>query len=122
MVLLATAAAEPADAMRLREAKQIEIVEARPVGPTLMAVVSLSKQRITIYDADGWTLRAPVSSGQPGYDTPAGIYSIIEKEEEHYSNRYDDAEMPFIGGRCPDTRPLTAVSGCHMNSPNVSST
>jgi lipoprotein-anchoring transpeptidase ErfK/SrfK len=96
MVLLATAAAEPAGAMRLREAKQIEIVEARPVGPPLMAVVSLSKQRITIYDADGWTLRAPVSSGQPGYDTPAGIYSIIEKEEEHYSNRYDDAEMPFM--------------------------
>ena len=96
MVLLATAAAEPAGAMRLREAKQIEIVEARPVGPPLMAVVSLSKQRITVYDADGWTLRAPVSSGQPGYDTPAGIYSIIEKEEEHYSNRYDDAEMPFM--------------------------
>jgi L,D-transpeptidase catalytic domain len=96
VALLATAGAEPAGAMGLREARQIEIVETRPVGPPLMAVVSLSKQRITIYDADGWTLRAPVSSGQAGYDTPAGIYSVIQKEEEHYSNRYDDAYMPFM--------------------------
>ena len=61
-----------------------------------MAIVSLSNQRITIYDADGWILRAPVSSGQPGYETPAGIYSVIQKEEEHHSNLYDDASMPFM--------------------------
>ncbi|MBO0734248.1 MAG: L,D-transpeptidase family protein, partial [Methylocapsa sp.] len=24
------------------------------------------------------------------------IYSVLQKEEEHYSNRYDDAEMPFM--------------------------
>jgi hypothetical protein len=34
-------------------------------------------QRVTIYDADGWILRAPVSSGQTGYETPAGVYSVI---------------------------------------------
>src|SRR3984893_3101445 len=41
-------------------------------------------------------LRAPVSSGQTGYETPAGVYSVIQKEEEHYSNLYDDASMPFM--------------------------
>jgi lipoprotein-anchoring transpeptidase ErfK/SrfK len=41
-------------------------------------------------------LRAPVSSGQTGYETPAGIYSVIQKEEEPYSNLYDDASMPFM--------------------------
>jgi hypothetical protein len=41
-------------------------------------------------------LRAPVSTGQTGYETPAGIYSVIGKEAEHYSNLYDDAEMPFM--------------------------
>ncbi len=61
-----------------------------------MAIVSLSNQLVTIYDADGWILRAPVSSGQPGYETPAGIYSVIQKEVEHYSNLYDDASMPFM--------------------------
>jgi L,D-transpeptidase-like protein len=50
----------------------------------------------TIYDADGKILRAPVSTGQIGYETPAGIYSVIQKEAEHYSNLYDDASMPFM--------------------------
>ncbi len=61
-----------------------------------MAVVSLSNQRVTIYDAVGWIMRAPVSSGRKGYETPAGIYSVIQKEVEHYSNLYDDGYMPFM--------------------------
>jgi hypothetical protein len=61
-----------------------------------MAIVSLGEQRVTIYDAEGRILRAPVSTGQTGYETPAGIYSVIQKEAEHYSNLYDDASMPFM--------------------------
>jgi L,D-transpeptidase catalytic domain len=68
----------------------------RPTGTPLMAVVALHEQRVTIFDADGKILRAPVSTGQTGYETPAGIYSVIQKEAEHYSNLYDDAEMPFM--------------------------
>ncbi len=61
-----------------------------------MAIVSLRTQRITIYDADGWILRAPVSSGEKGRETPAGIFSVIQKEAEHYSNLYDNAPMPHM--------------------------
>jgi hypothetical protein len=61
-----------------------------------MAIVSLHNQRITVYDANGWILRAPVSSGQKGRETPAGIFSVIQKEAEHYSNLYDDAFMPHM--------------------------
>ena len=61
-----------------------------------MAIVSLQHQQITVYDAKGWILRAPVSSGQKGRETPAGIFSILEKEAEHYSNLYDDAFMPHM--------------------------
>ncbi len=61
-----------------------------------MAIVSLSNQRVTIYDADGWIMRAPVSSGRKGYETPAGIYAVIQKETEHYSNLYEDGYMPFM--------------------------
>ena len=61
-----------------------------------MAVVSLRDQRVTVYDATGWILRAPVSSGQKGRETPAGIFSVIQKEAEHYSNLYDDAYMPHM--------------------------
>jgi hypothetical protein len=66
-----------------------------PVEP-IMAIVSLRSQRITVFDAKGWVLRAPVSSGQKGRETPAGIFSVIEKQAEHYSNLYDDAYMPHM--------------------------
>jgi hypothetical protein len=61
-----------------------------------MAVVSLNDQRVTIYAGGDKVLQAPVSTGQKGYETPAGIYSVIEKNREHYSNLYDDASMPFM--------------------------
>lgn len=79
-----------------QDAERFESVQSRPAGTPLMAIVALRNQRITIYDADGWILRAPISSGQTGYETPAGIYSVIQKEAEHYSNLYDDASMPFM--------------------------
>src|SRR5580704_9694458 len=91
-----TGLADPAGATRRREAQPVETIAARAAREPIMAIVSLSNQRVTIYDADGWILRAPVSSGQTGYETPAGIYSVIQKEEEHYSNLYDDASMPFM--------------------------
>src|ERR1700688_1750192 len=76
--------------------RPFESVESRTAGDPIMAIVSLHNQQITVYDANGWILRAPVSSGQQGRETPAGIFSIIEKEAEHYSNLYDDAFMPHM--------------------------
>jgi lipoprotein-anchoring transpeptidase ErfK/SrfK len=55
-------------------------VASRAAGEPIMAIVSLRDQRITVYDANGWILRAPVSSGQKGRETPAGIFSIIHRE------------------------------------------
>ena len=37
-----------------------------------------------------------MSTGQKGRETPAGIFSVIQKEAEHYSNLYDDAYMPHM--------------------------
>src|SRR5215475_2357460 len=79
-----------------RGERAVEAVETRSPGEPVMAVVSLQSQRITVYDEKGWILRAPVSSGQKGRETPSGIFSIIQKEEEHYSNLYDDAFMPHM--------------------------
>ena len=95
-VLMAPADRAAARGGREREAKRDDGVLSRPAGPPLMAIVALGEQRVTIYDAKGRILRAPVSSGQTGYETPAGIYSVIQKEAEHYSNLYDDASMPFM--------------------------
>ena len=95
-------------------------VEARTVGESILAIVSLRSQKIIVYDANGWILQAPVSSGQAGRETPAGIFSIVQKEAEHYSNLYDDAYMPHMqrltwsgialhGGRLPG---YPASHGC----------
>ena len=59
-----------------------------------MAIVSIKTQQVTFYDADGWILRAPVSTGTTGRETPAGVFAVVEKDKDHRSTMYDDAEMP----------------------------
>jgi L,D-transpeptidase catalytic domain len=90
------AAGDHAGATDRRSERSVESIESRTAGDPIMAIVSLHNQRITVYDANGWILRAPVSSGQKGRETPAGIFSVIQKEAEHYSNLYDDAYMPHM--------------------------
>ena len=90
------AAGDHAGAASGRNERSAASVESRTAGEPIMAIVSLRNQRITVYDANGWILRAPVSSGQKGRETPAGIFSVIQKEAEHYSNLYDDAYMPHM--------------------------
>jgi hypothetical protein len=111
--LLCSAAAGHAvtlDAQQGAKGTQPEIgrpgTPARPAKPgpdlavgakaTLGIIVSLEKQQLTLY-ADGEPIaRSPVSTGKPGHDTPAGVFSIIEKDRWHHSNLYDDAPMYFM--------------------------
>jgi L,D-transpeptidase catalytic domain len=79
-----------------RKETAVASIESRAAGEPIMAIVSLRDQRITVYDKNGWILRAPVSSGQRGRETPAGVFSVIQKDAEHYSNLYDDAYMPHM--------------------------
>jgi hypothetical protein len=90
------AVASYADASERRGGRGVESIESRTAGDPIIAIVSLQSQRITIYDANGWILRAPVSSGQRGRETPAGIFSVIQKDADHHSNLYDDAFMPHM--------------------------
>ncbi|KRR24091.1 hypothetical protein CQ14_15240 [Bradyrhizobium lablabi] len=90
------AARDDAPAKSRQSERPIESVQSRSAGEPIMAIVSLRTQRITVYDSRGWILRAPVSSGTKGRETPAGIFSVIQKVEEHYSNLYDDAFMPHM--------------------------
>ena len=71
-----------------------EATAPRDAGEPIMAIVSIKSQQVTIYDADGWILRAPVSTGIKGRETPAGVFSVVEKDKDHHSNLYDDAWMP----------------------------
>src|SRR5581483_2362097 len=97
LALMALAIAPPAYAAAARQARPAKVVEAtapREAGEPIMAIVSIKSQQVTFYDAEGWILRAPVSTGTTGRETPAGVFAIIEKDKDHHSTLYDDAWMP----------------------------
>ncbi len=78
-----------------KQARQTsEATAPREAGEPIMAIVSIKSQKVTFYDADGWILRAPVSTGITGRETPAGVFALIEKDKDHHSTMYDDAWMP----------------------------
>jgi len=91
-----TAATAEAREKQGRPAQTTEATAPRPAGEPIMAIVSIKSQNITFYDAEGWILRAPVSTGTKGRETPAGIFAVVEKKEDHRSNMYDDAHMPHM--------------------------
>ena len=77
-----------------RPARPAEETAQRAAGEPIMAIVSIKSQQVTFYDAQGWILRAPVSTGTTGRETPAGVFALVEKEKDHHSSLYDDAWMP----------------------------
>jgi hypothetical protein len=93
MALLSALTAGAA-AKQARPASPVEATAPREAGEPIMAIVSIKSQRVTFYDADGWILRAPVSTGTTGRETPAGVFAVIEKDKDHHSTMYDDAWMP----------------------------
>ena len=71
-----------------------EATAPREAGEPIMAIVSIKTQEVTFYDAEGWILRAPVSTGVKERETPAGVFAVVEKDKDHHSSMYDDAWMP----------------------------
>ncbi|RED31869.1 peptidoglycan transpeptidase precursor (ErfK-YbiS-YhnG family) [Rhodopseudomonas thermotolerans] len=95
-ILAVVASAPDADAKRARPAATTEAIAPREAGEPVMAIVSIKGQRVTLYDAEGWIYRAPVSTGTTGRETPAGVFAVVEKDKDHRSTMYDDAWMPHM--------------------------
>ncbi len=101
VVTLAAAAAllaMTADALatQAHRAPPSEATAPRPAGEPIIAIVSIKSQQVTFYDSKGWILRAPVSTGTAGRETPAGVFAVVEKDRDHHSSLYDDAWMPHM--------------------------
>jgi L,D-transpeptidase catalytic domain len=94
--LVVAGVSAPALAAKSKSETKKPAEQARALSGPLVAVVSLREQRVTVYDSHGQVARSPVSTGQSGHETPAGIFSVIGKEVEHYSNLYNDASMPYM--------------------------
>jgi hypothetical protein len=79
-----------------QSARSAEETAPRDAAEPIMAIVSIKSQHVTFYDADGWILKAPVSTGVKGRETPAGVFAVLEKDLDHHSSLYDDASMPHM--------------------------
>lgn len=69
--------------------------ELAPEGPVVM-VVSLPEQRLYVYRNGVRIGVSTVSTGKRGFETGTGVFPILERQREHYSNLYDSAPMPFM--------------------------
>src|SRR6476469_7535033 len=67
--------------------------ERSPDGPVAI-IVSVPEQRVYVYRNGIQIGSASCSTGKSGHDTPTGVFTILQKEEEHYSSKYADAPMP----------------------------
>ena len=99
--LLAQGAAKSAQLRLARQAEKLkpgEFVFApqiAPQGPVLV-YVDLGRQRATVYRNGVRIAVTTISSGKPGHETPTGVFTILQKNEDHRSRTYDNAPMPFM--------------------------
>jgi lipoprotein-anchoring transpeptidase ErfK/SrfK len=68
---------------------------AKPQAPLIIAI-SIGKQTMKVYDANGLFAETPISTGMRGHSTPTGAFSVIQKQKLHHSNIYSGAPMPYM--------------------------
>jgi hypothetical protein len=81
-----------------RQGKRIDAPareSAKPQGPLIIAI-SIDRQNLRIYDANGFFAETPISTGMRGHSTPMGVFSVIQKQKLHHSNIYSGAPMPYM--------------------------
>jgi len=79
----------------LKQGEFIWFGDATRSGPLLL-VVSLDEQRAYVYRNGVLTGVSTVSTGKKGHETPTGVFTILQKNKDHYSNLYNNAPMPYM--------------------------
>lgn len=90
----------PAVSPSLEEITPSEI-EATEISGTVLVdpltiIVSLEDQRLDVYSGLHRVESTKISSGKSGYQTLTGVFGILQKKKEHFSNLYDAAPMPWM--------------------------
>ncbi len=84
--------ARTADA--LKPGQWVWAPQVAPLGPVLI-YIDLSHQVATIYRNGVRIGVSTISSGKKGFETPTGVFTILQKNVTHHSNAYDNASMPY---------------------------
>ncbi len=69
--------------------------EFSPKGPIVL-IVSLPEQLAYVYRNGVIIGASTVSTGKKGHETPTGVFTILQKHADHYSNLYQNAPMPYM--------------------------
>ena len=95
MALPAWSAPEPAGPTDLKPGQFLWHPEISPAGPIVL-VVSLDEQRAYVYRNGIAIGLSTISSGKPGHETPTGVFTILQKDKDHKSSKYNAAPMPYM--------------------------
>lgn len=71
------------------------IPQTAPDGP-VVAIVNLHMQMVQVFRNGVVIAFSSASTGKPGYGTPSGVFSILEKRRHHRSSTYNNAPMPWM--------------------------
>lgn len=67
---------------------------AAPEGP-IVVLVSLGEQRAYVYRNGVEIGVTTISTGKGGYETPTGVFVVLQKDKDHHSSKYNNAAMPY---------------------------
>ncbi len=79
---------------QLKPGQWVWAPEIAPKGP-ITVYVDLSRQVATVYRNGVRIGVSTVSTGKPGHETPTGVFTILQKDANHHSSKYNNAPMPF---------------------------
>ncbi len=92
---VSAAKAPSEDGKNLKAGQFVWHPQRSPKG-AVAVIVSVPKQRCFVYRNGILIGVSTCSTGKKGYETPTGVFTILQKAEEHYSNEFDDAPMPHM--------------------------
>lgn len=93
----AQAPVEPVDGAieQLKPNEYLWAPQIAPEGPVTV-IISLKTQRAYIYRNGVPVGVTSVSTGKKGHATPTGVFTILQKDIDHKSNKYSNAPMPYM--------------------------
>ena len=80
-------------AQALKNGEFVWAPQLSPSGPALV-VVNLATQRAVLFRNGIPVAASTISSGAKGTETPTGVFTILQKNKDHYSSTYNNAPMP----------------------------
>lgn len=81
-------------ASKLKPGQWVWAPQLAPAGPVLV-YVDLTRQVATVYRNGVRIAVTTVSSGRPGFGTPTGVFTILQRDINHHSSTYHNAPMPY---------------------------